>query len=103
MAPQSPRNDEDKLRTLLQLSRRFRSDRYYNLDDFIVPLSECRAAVYGDVEVGTDEPSVCVVVAAYEPDPKAVNPNDIDVLFLDVRGQAHIRSAASWQFLPYRK
>jgi len=25
------------------------------------------------------------------------------VLFLDVRGQAHIRSAASWQFLPYRK
>ena len=94
---------EESLGTLLQLSRRYRSERYYNVDDFIVPLRECSAAVYGNVDVDTIAPPVCVVVDAYEADPKAVNPNDIDVLFLDVKGQAHIRSAASWQFLPYRK
>lgn len=103
MPPSVATSDEDRLGTLLQLSRRYRSGRFYNVDDFVVPLRECRAAVYGDIDVGAGEPPVCVVIDAYEPDPKVVNPNDIDVMFLDVKGQAHIRSAASWQFLPYRK
>lgn len=102
LAP-ATRRVEESLGTLLQLSRRYRSERYYNVDDFIVPLRECRDAVFGDANIDTVEPPVCVVVDAYEADPKAVNPNDIDVLFLDVKGQAHIRSAASWQFLPYQK
>ncbi|WP_201838695.1 hypothetical protein [Microvirga zambiensis] len=59
--------------------------------------------VYGDVEINTAEPPVCVVVDAYEPDPKAVNPFDIDVMFLDMKDQHHIRSAASWMFVPYQK
>lgn len=103
VSPPDARRQEESLSTLLQLSRRYRSGRYYNIDDFVVPLRECRAAVYGDIDIDTVEPPVCVVVDAYETDPKAVNPSDIDVLFLDIKGQAHIRSAASWQFLPYRK
>jgi hypothetical protein len=103
LPPRVPLGEEEQLGTLLQLSRRYRSERYYNIDELIVPLRECWTTVYGNVEVDTANPPVCVVADAYEPDPKAVNPNDIDVLFLDVHGQAHIRSAASWMFLPYRK
>jgi hypothetical protein len=98
-----PRNEQAEVATLLQLSRRYRSDMYLRLDDIVVPLRECRSDIYGKVEIGAGDPPLCVVVGAYEPDPRVLNPPDIDVLFLDAAGQAHLRSASSWQFLPYRR
>jgi len=97
------RNEQTEIATLLQLSRRYRSDKYFRLDDIVVPLRECRSEIYGKAEVGAGDPPLCVVVGAYEPDLRVLNPHDIDVLFLDVHGQAHLRSAASWQFVPYRR
>jgi hypothetical protein len=103
LPPAERRNEQAEIATLLQLSRRYRSDRYFRLDDIVVPLRECRSDIYGKAEIGADEPPLCVVVGAYEPDPRVLNPPDIDVLFLDAEGQAHLRSASSWQFLPYRR
>jgi hypothetical protein len=98
-----PRNEQAEVATLLQLSRRYRSDKYFRLDDILVPLRECRSAIYGTAEIGAGDPPMCVVVAAYEPNPRVLHPQDIDVLFLDAHGQAQLRSAASWQFVPCRR
>jgi hypothetical protein len=98
-----PRNEQAEIANLLQLSRRYRSDKYFRLDDILIPLRECRSEIYGKAELGAGDAPLCVVVAAYEPDMRVLNPQDIEVLFLDAQGQAHLRSAASWQFIPYRR
>jgi hypothetical protein len=103
IGPAEARNEQGEIATLLQLSRRYRSDKYFRLDDIIIPLRECRSDIYGKAEIGVDDAPLCVVVGAFEPDRRVLNPQDIDVLFLDAQGQAHLRSAASWQFVPYRR
>lgn len=96
------RKSDDQVDTLMDLVDRYVANRFYRVRDAIVPLREFHKAVYGDAEIAAGEPPVCVVAEAYEPDPKVANPPDIDVLFLDARGQAHLTSAASWWFVPYR-
>jgi hypothetical protein len=101
-AAQAAGKSDDQVDTLMDLVDRYVANRFYRVRDAIVPLREFRKAVYGDAEIPAGEPPVCVVAEAYEPDPKVANPPDIDVLFLDAKGQAHLKSAASWWFVPYR-
>ena len=97
------RKERDVIDTLLQLSQRYRSNQQFKINDLIVPVPECRDAVYGTADIGAGETPVCVVVQAYEPELNAGNPDEIKVLFLDAKGQAHIATAASWFFVPYRR
>jgi hypothetical protein len=94
---------KDDIDTLLKLSQRYRSNQQFKIDDLIIPLPECRDSVYGNADIGTGEPPVCVVIQTYEPELNATNPDEIKVLFLDAKGQAHVASAASWRFMPYRR
>jgi hypothetical protein len=98
----SQRRGRDDLDTLLQLSQRYRSNHVFKIDDLVVPWPECKSAVYGDADIGTGGTPVCVVVQTNERELDATKPDEIKVLFLDVKGQAHVASAAGWRFMPYR-
>ena len=49
-----------------KLSQRYRSNQQFKIDDLIVPLPECRDSIYGNADIGTGGPPVCVVVQTYE-------------------------------------
>jgi hypothetical protein len=94
--------ERDEIETLLQLSQRYRSNQIFKVDDLVVPWPECRDAIYGDADIGTGSPPFCVVVQTNERELDATRSDEIKVLFLDVKGQAHVATASSWRFMPYR-
>lgn len=102
----STKDTASDIERLYELVGRYQARHFYSLREVLVPIWECRQAIYGDDLDWSNRAAVpppCIVVGTRKTAENVLGSTDIDVMWLDRRGQVHLKAAASWMFTLFRR
>jgi len=102
----STKDTASDIERLYELVGRYQARHFYSLREVLVPIWECRQAIYGDDLDWSNRDAVpppCIVIGTHKAAENVLGSTDIDVMWLDRRGQVHLKAAASWMFTLFRR
>ncbi len=102
----STKDTASDIERLYELVGRYQARHFYSLREVLVPIWECRQAIYGDELDWSNRdvvPPPCIVIGTHKAAENVLGFTDIDVMWLDCRGQVHLKAAASWMFTLFRR